>query len=553
MKVDDVVAAAFVKEGTTLVFGLLGDGQLKWWSAMSQYPEVKLIDVRDEGASLAMADGWARVTGKVAVCSVTQGPGVSRIATSLITAVRYHTPIVIYTSATGFNKDNAMQYLDQEKLVSATGAGYIEVLTADYAEYATRLAFYRAKLEGRPIVLSIPMDVQTKDCVGSGEHYVPSFSFYSSNQKIHPDKNSLKSAYEIILASKNPLIIAGRGVLNSPAIHLIKNLSNQIGALLASTLHAKNIFTESEFYTGIVGLFSTKNALELYKEVDCVIAMGSSLNNYAILANGKKLFTNAKIIHVDIEPHLLMGDGRPANCYVQSDISIFIELLTSKINSDQFKNQGFHTEIVREKLSQLTFDNQQYNIEENRVDPRELALKLDEILPMNIGLVVGDGHFMSFPTMLINKKRNFYLFSTAFGSIGQGLSTAIGASAECDYPVVCIEGDGGALQNIQELDTAARLGIKLLYIIMNDDAYGAEYHKLKVKNLDANLSAVISPNFAAIGRGFGCRGVTAFSLDDVVLAVKEFLINDGPMVLDVKISRNVISIPYRRMHLKEDV
>ena len=158
MKVDDAVANAFVKEGTTTVFGLLGDGQLTWWSAMAAHG-VRMIDARDEGASLGMADGWARAAGRTGVCSVTQGPGVTRIATSLVTATRYRTPVVVHTAATGFNKDNAMQVLDQEKLVSATGAGYIEILTADYAETAVRQAFYRARLEGRPIVLSVPLDL----------------------------------------------------------------------------------------------------------------------------------------------------------------------------------------------------------------------------------------------------------------------------------------------------------------------------------------------------------------------------------------------------------
>ena len=147
MKVDHAVAHAFIKEGTSTIFGLLGDSQLAWWPEMAKHPGVNIIDVRDEGAAVAMADGWARATGRVGVASVTHGPGVSRTATSLITATRYRTPIVIHTGATPFNKEQALQYLDQEKLVSATGAGYIEVLTPDYAETAVRDAFYRAQVE----------------------------------------------------------------------------------------------------------------------------------------------------------------------------------------------------------------------------------------------------------------------------------------------------------------------------------------------------------------------------------------------------------------------
>ena len=204
-------------------------------------------------------------------------------------------------------------------------------------------------------------------------------------------------------------------------------------------------------------------------------------------------------------------------------------------------------------MQEAGIDRDEREIEPGTVDPREAARILDDKLPPTVGLVVGDGHYMSFPIMLMKKRRGPHVFSTAFGSIGQGLSTAIGVAVGTGEPLLCVEGDGGALQNIQELDTAARLGIKLLYVVMNDEAYGAEYHKLKTKKLDANLSAVRAPDFAAIASGFGCRGRTAKSAEDVDRAVQEFLAGARPMVLDIKTSRNVVSIPYRRMHFGEDV
>ena len=118
---------------------------------------------------------------------------------------------------------------------------------------------------------------------------------------------------------------------------------------------------------------------------------------------------------------------------------------------------------------------------------------------------------------------------------------------------MCVEGDGGALQNIQELDTVARLGLKFLYVVVNDEAYGAEYHKLRAHERDPNLSFVRSPDFAGLGRDFGCRGRSARTLDELGAAIDEFLAGDGPMVIDLRISRNVISIPYRRLHFGMDV
>ena len=92
MKVYDAMANAFIKEGTSVLFGLLGDGQMTWWSAMAKYPQLQIIDVRDEGCAVTMAEGYAMATGKVGVASATQGPGLTRMTTSLIVAARSHTP-----------------------------------------------------------------------------------------------------------------------------------------------------------------------------------------------------------------------------------------------------------------------------------------------------------------------------------------------------------------------------------------------------------------------------------------------------------------------------
>src|SRR5258705_10496286 len=97
MKVDHAVAHAFIREGTSTVFGLLGDSQLAWWAEMAKHPGMQIVDARDEGAAVAMADGWARATGKGGIASVTHGPGLSRTATSLIPSTRYRSPPVVHT------------------------------------------------------------------------------------------------------------------------------------------------------------------------------------------------------------------------------------------------------------------------------------------------------------------------------------------------------------------------------------------------------------------------------------------------------------------------
>ena len=174
MKVYQAVANAFVKEGATTIFGLMGDGNMSWAAAMSEHANVHMIDVRDEGAGLSMAEGWSRAAGQVGVCNVTHGPGITRMATSLVAATKARVPVVIYTSRTHLNNEWQNQSLNQERLVSATGAGYIEVLTPSFAEDAVRQAFYQARVQKRPVVLCYPMNVQDMTIDSDGDDYQPS-------------------------------------------------------------------------------------------------------------------------------------------------------------------------------------------------------------------------------------------------------------------------------------------------------------------------------------------------------------------------------------------
>lgn len=552
MKVYEAMANAFIKEGTTTLFGLLGDGQMTWWSAIAKYPQLKIIDVRDEGSAVTMAEGWAMATGKVGVCSSTQGPGLARMTTALIVATRSRTPVVVYTSKTALNNEHIVQYLNQDQLITATGAGYIEVLKPSYAETAVRDAFYRARRESRPIVLCAPLEVQRMDCDADGDDYRPSSEMFAGQQAIRPDLERLREATGIIKQSKKPVIVLGRGAMSPAAKAAASQLADRIGALVATTLVAKGTLADAEYYAGVSGLFASREVIELCGEADCVIAVGARLSTHTL--SGGYMYPKARFIHIDIAPHVLMGSDRGADCYLQGDSAATLQELNDVLERDNVKGQGFHTSEVRRILRHAGRDPAEFEIEPGTVDPREAVQLLDEKLPPEMHLVSsGNAHACSFRVMLMKRRRGLQIFVTSFGCIGQALATGVGAAVGTGAPLVCVDGDGSALQNIQELDTVARLGLKFLYVVVNDEAYGAEYHKLRAHERDPNLSVVPSPDFAALGRGFGCRGRSARTLDELSTAIDEFLAGDGPMVVDLRISRNVVSIPYRRLHFGMDV
>jgi acetolactate synthase-1/2/3 large subunit len=554
MKVYQAVANAFVKEGATTVFGLMGDGNMSWAAAMSKLPGVRLIDVRDEGAALSMAEGYARATGKVGVCNVTHGPGITRMTTSLVAAAKARVPVVVYTSRTHFNNEWINQSLNQDRLVTATGAGYIEVMTPAFAEDAVRKAFYEAKVQKRPVVLAYPMNVQDANIDSDGDDYVPSFALFKGQQRIQPAAEPLAQAVKIIAAAKKPVVIVGDGAVQSGAVEAAAKLAERIGALTATSLVAKGALDNfgGDFHASISGMFSTRAVMELFEEADCVIAVGASLNPHTL--EGGLLYPKARIIHINTEPTVLMGNDRLADCYVQGDALATLRAIDDALSQAIVFKENFRTPAVKKILLNADRDPAEFEIEAGTVDPREATRIIDDKLPREVGVAIGVGHSFAFPVMIMKQPRALHAFVNGFGSIGQTLPTAIGMAVArgADQPFAAIEGDGGAMQNIQELDTASRLGLKMLFIILNDEGLGAEYHKLKASGFDPMLSTLRSPDFGAVARGFGCRGKVARTLDELSAGIDEFLSGDGPMVLDVRISRNVVNITYRRMFYGED-
>lgn len=549
MKVYQAVANAFVKEGATTIFGLMGDGNMSWAAAMSAMPGVRMIDVCDEGAALSMAEGWARATGNVGVCNVTHGPGITRMATSLVASTKARVPVVIYTSRTHFNNEWQNQSLNQDRLVTATGAGYIEVLSPAFAEDAVRQAFHQARVQRRPVVLAYPMNVQDMNIDSDGDDYLPSSALFAGQQRIRPADEQLAQAVKIIAASKKPVVIVGDGAVQSGAIEIAERLAQRIGALTATSLVAKGEMS-GEFHAGISGLFSTRAVMELFEEADCVIGVGASLNPHTI--EGGLLYPKARFVHINTEPVLLMGNDRAADCYVQGDAKVTVQAIDDAISQLSVYKENYRTVAVKKILANADRDPAEYEIEAGTVDPREVSRVIDEKLPADVGVAIGVGHSFAFPVMIMKKPRALHAFVNGFGSIGQTLPTAIGMAVALGKPFALIEGDGGAMQNIQELDTAARLGLKLLFIVQNDEGLGAEYHKLKASGFDKNLAGVRSPDFGAVARGFGCRGQVVRTLDELASGIDAFMAGDGPMVLDVRISRNVVNITYRRMLYGED-
>ena len=548
MKVYERLAHAFKAEGTTATFGMMGDGNMYWIYALDRMG-VKIHEVRHEGAGLGMADGFARTTHTPGVATATCGPGVTQLATALVTASRAHSPLVAFCGEAPSTDDEYAQFLDQSRFAAACESGFVRLVSPDQADDVVRKAFYLAKTENRPIMLSCPMDIQQKTFEDDDEEYKPSSTLFTRGA-VHPDAKVLEQAADMVANAKKPVIIVGRGAQWAGAGPAVLKLGDRIGALILTTLLTKTFLNESEYHAGISGLYGSRPAMHLCHEADLVIGVGASLNRHT-LENGY-MYPEARYIHIDSQPHLMMGGGRAADCYLQADARIGVEALEKLLAGRGVKLTGYRTPDVKAQLVNHNADRTEFEMDPGTVDPREAVIVLDQIVPPEIGVLSGSGMTSAFCSMLMTRRRGLVQGGHFFGCIGQMLPAAMGAVVATGKPAMLIDGDASVMMHLAEFETAVRYDMPLLVVVMNNEALGAEYYKLDAHEMETRGSQIPTPDLGKVAVSFGGRGCNATTIDDLSSAAKEFVAKPGPMMVDLRISKSVPSVPYRRLHYGRD-
>ena len=548
MKVYERLAHAFKAEGTTATFGMMGDGNMYWIYALDRMG-VKIHEVRHEGAGLGMADGFARTTHTPGVATATCGPGVTQLATALVTASRAHSPLVAFCGEAPSTDEEYAQSLDQSRFAAACESGFVRLVSPDQADDVVRKAFYLAKTENRPIMLSCPMDIQQKTFEDDDEEYKPSSTLFTRGA-VHPDAKVLEQAADMVANAKKPVIIVGRGAQWAGAGPAVLKLGDRIGALILTTLLTKTFLNESEYHAGISGLYGSRPAMHLCHEADLVIGVGASLNRHT-LENGY-MYPEARYIHIDSQPHLMMGGGRAADCYLQADARIGVEALEKLLAGRGVKLTGYRTPDVKAQLVNHNADRTEFEMDPGTVDPREAVIVLDQIVPPEIGVLSGSGMTSAFCSMLMTRRRGLVQGGHFFGCIGQMLPAAMGAVVATGKPAMLIDGDASVMMHLAEFETAVRYDMPQLVVVMNNEALGAEYYKLDAHEMETRGSQITTPDLGKVAVSFGGRGCNATTIDDLSSAAKEFVAKPGPMMVDLRISKSVPSVPYRRLHYGRD-
>ena len=541
----EALAQAFAAEGVDTHFTLMGDGNMHWVSAMQNLKGMSTYSARHEHCACAMAMGYHLATGKVGVASVTCGPGFTQIMTALTTASRARLPLVVFAGEAPIHANWYNQALDQPPLAAACGAHYIPAHSPQRMFQYVREAFHRARHERRPVVLGVPDDLQRQPLPNVGA-YQPSTAVMPHVERTPAYPQQVDALVEKLMRAKCPVVLAGRGALLSGAASEIEEVAERSGALLATTLLARGMFDHNPFSLGVAGGFARDIAREVGEKADLVVAFGSSLNYYAI--DGGQMFPNAEVAQVDTEPLGLAFGMKSGDLHLAADAKLTAAAITYRLLTRGATAATVRSPELARRIKDEPADRAEFAVEPGTLDPRAAIAELDRVIPKNFDSVSGSGHQSYFHSVMRGRKPENYHAIRAFGAIGSGISYAIGVAAarRNNGRVVLFEGDGSFLMHIQELEMVQRHGLKLLFCIMNDGAYGAGIHKLRADGVAESGSVFGRTDLAAIAKGFGLRGATITDVKQIAPLFEAYAAQGLAEVWNIHVSDKVVSPSTRR-------
>jgi thiamine pyrophosphate-dependent acetolactate synthase large subunit-like protein len=538
MLVAEAVGRTLAGRGISHVFGLVGSGNFLISNALVEHG-AEFVATRHEGGAILMAVAYSQVTGEVGVCSVHQGPGLTNLMTGLAEAAKSRTPLLVLAADTAASAIRSNFRIGQDQLVTSVGAIAERLHSASSALADAARAYRRAQVERRPVVLMLPLDIQAQPCtsVDPPRELVALLA-------PRPAEAAVQAAVDKLATAQRPLIIAGRGARVAGAREGLERLGDLLGALLATSAVANGLFAGNPWALGISGGFASPTAAELIGQADVVLAVGAGLNMWTT-RHGRLLSPTATVIQVDADQDAI-GAHHRVDLAVIGDAAETARALVAELEARGHVNQSWRSPALQQRIQSGSWQQTAHAdaSADGRIDPRTLSARLDALLPTERTVAIDSGHFMGYPAMYLRvPDERAFVFTQAFQSIGLGLGSSIGAAvARPERLTVAALGDGGAMLGLPDLETVARLGLRILVVIYNDAAYGAEVHHFGPHGHPLDLVQFPDVDFAALGRAVGLQGVTVRGVDDLQAVADWVSAGASPgLVVDAKVVPTVVA------------
>ncbi|MCF6218807.1 MAG: acetolactate synthase large subunit [Gammaproteobacteria bacterium] len=530
MKAAELFIKCLENEGVEYIFGIPGEENLDVMDALLN-SKIQFITCRHEQGAAFMADVYGRLTGRAGVCMATLGPGATNLITGVADANMDHAPVVAIAGQAPTYRlhKESHQVLDLNKIFQPITKYSSQILEAETIPEVVRKAFKLSQAEkSGATFIEFPENIAKLNT----DAQPLQFKTPSSPE---PALKRINRAIEIISNAKNPIILAGNGVIRADASLQLAAFAEQLKIPVANTFMAKGVIPfKHPMALGSVGLQAQDHVLFGFTQADLIICIGYDLVEYH--PHLWHPSNDRIIIHIDASPAEV-----DANYTIEVGVIGDIKLSLARIAEQLTPREGHPLRPLRTAL--INEMNQHAKDECIPLKPQKIIWDLRTALALQDTVICDVGaHKMWMARMFRCENPNTCIISNGFASMGIAIPGAIAAKlAHPDKKVVAVTGDAGFLMNSQEIETAMRLSISMVILIWNDGAYGLiEWKQMTQFGRTSNVH-FSNPDFVKYAEAFGAKGYRIESAKQLVPTLKRALADNTVSIIDcpVDYSENI--------------
>jgi acetolactate synthase-1/2/3 large subunit len=529
----ELTVSLLERQGIRTIAGIPGGANLPLYDALSRSTLIRHVLARHEQGAGFMAQGMARVTGRVAVCFATSGPGATNILTAIADAKLDSVPVVCITGQVprAMIGTDAFQEVDTYGMsIPVTKHNFLVRQAEDLLRIIPEAFAIAASGRPGPVLIDIPRDVQLER-VNFGQWpeagcCEPVPAFFDAD---------LEAAVNMLNAARRPILWIGGGVVASGAEREMLALAERASMPVTSTLMGLTaIAHDHPLSMGMLGMHAQRHTNMALEACDLILAAGVRFDDRAT-GKVQEFCPQAKVIHIDID-HSELDKLRPATVAILGDIREVANALLPKVVP--VERQEWLDYIVALKRA---FPSQ---IPERggHATPQELIRRVGELAGEEAIVVTDVGKHQMWTAQSYPFHPGIaWLTSGGLGTMGFGLPSAIGAAlAAPERKVICFSGDGSLLMNIQEMATAAEQDVDVTVILLNNVCLGLVHQQQELFFKANYFSSIyeVSVDFPRIASGFGWKTWDLAGAQDPDAVLREALAHKGPALIHVPVDRD---------------
>lgn len=544
MRVGDKLAELLVKNGVEYVYGVPGGQTLSLYEGIRKLEgKIQHVLMRDERSAGYAADAYARLTGRAGVCDATVGPGATNLVSPLAEAYCSSIPVLAIISDIPRAwehrrmKGNASQGIQQIEIFRPVSKWQITLTDPKSLENILDTAL-RIATTGKPgpVVISVPDDIGSAD-----------FPFRDSTGTLlgalfprfrnAPDPQEVQRAVQMILEARKPVLVVGGGAHISGAGRQVRDLAERLRSPVVTSISGKGIIEETHPQAfGVTGTFGNPIAGKIMQQADLVFFIGSKVGQ--LTTHGYRVpKKDIPVIHLDMDPEEI-GRNFMDSVPILADARLGLEAVLAALSGKEPGADWDFEELKKRQREWYEENTASTPQPDQPLKPQMIMAALNRALTAD-DVVVCDASFSSgwaAAYLQLTTTGHRFLAPRGLAGLGWGAPAAVGAalSTKKEKRIFCITGDGGFGYSVQELEVMKRFNLPVVTIVLNNDTLGwiknVQRHYYQENYISTDFSHV---DFATVARGFGVRGYTAGTLDELNGFLAQETTPRGPAVIEV--------------------